>query len=98
MRAQYVDLLDDGTWSRPSQVDAEQSGTLIMEIANDYLFPMAHLFHAGVGAPWDELTLAIRAWPEAPNLLPPVFPDFESFRVRRQTERNAATASGSPPG
>jgi AbiV family abortive infection protein len=98
MRAQYVDLLDDGTWSRPSQVDPEQSGKLIAEIANDYAHPMGHLFHIGVGAPWDELTLAIRAWPEAPNLPPPVLPDLVGFWARREAERKAVTEGASPPG
>jgi AbiV family abortive infection protein len=98
MRAQYVDLCDDRTWSRPSQVDPEQSGKLIAEIANDYAHPMGHLFHIGVGAPWDELTLAIRAWQEAPNLPPPVLPDLVGFWARREAERKAVTEGASPPG
>jgi AbiV family abortive infection protein len=92
MRAQYVDLLEDGTWSRPCLVDAELSGKLVMEIANDYAHPMGHLFQAGVGAPWDELTLAIRAWPNAPSLLPPVWPDLEGFWARREAEKKAPTS------
>jgi hypothetical protein len=73
MKALYVDLNNTGTASnRPCEISARESTDCLMDAANDYAVQQANL-RIGVVKP--NLTAALDAWPERPELPQPSRPD-----------------------
>lgn len=75
MRALYVDLDDSGIgWNRPSEMSRAEATNCLADAVNDYARAYDRLTR-GVGLD-PNLSAALDAWWERPELPPPAWPEF----------------------